>query len=122
MAGLEGRANLLIRLGQVLSADQTFFTSIDDMPSRPGNILDYLLRASDGKAINLEQLWDALIIGLRDIWPKTPGRDGDVWRCESLAKNEGGDALVPFHKLTQWLCYSLIEVCVSLLPGHFLSF
>jgi hypothetical protein len=42
---------------------------------------------------------------------------GDVWPCPSLDKalaasgkeRTEGDSLVPFHKLTQWMCYSLIE-------------
>lgn len=36
---------------------------------------------------------------------------GDVWPCPSLARvhpEKAGD-LVAFHKLTQWLCYSLLE-------------
>lgn len=42
---------------------------------------------------------------------------GDVWPCPSLARSldtagktrvEGED-FVAFHKLTQWLCYSLLE-------------
>ena len=58
------------------------------------------------------------------IWPSRTVLDsaptealGDVWRLpafeRSLAKSgverTDGDDLVPFHKLTQWLCYSLVE-------------
>ena len=61
-------------------------------------------------------LWSALIDGLNAIWP--PSRTklggvslGDVWPCGVLAKEakEEGDDLVPFHKLTGWMSYSVIE-------------
>jgi Protein of unknown function (DUF1688) len=36
---------------------------------------------------------------------------GDVWRVSTLnSLNDGLQSLVPFHKLTQWLCYSLLQV------------
>ena len=54
-------------------------------------------------------IWHVLIEGLQDIWPSRTQLDGvslgDVWPCEAL----DGD-YVPFHKLTQWTCYSLLEV------------
>jgi hypothetical protein len=37
---------------------------------------------------------------------------GDVWPCAVLKSEstQEGDDLVPFHKLTMWITYSLIEV------------
>lgn len=56
-------------------------------------------------------LWHVLIEGLQDIWPSRTQIDGvslgDVWECDVLDKS---DNYVPFHKLTQWTCYSLLEV------------
>lgn len=53
-------------------------------------------------------LWDILQDTLNAVWPPRSQLDGielgDVWPCETL----GGD-FVPFHKLTQWLTYSLVE-------------
>lgn len=44
---------------------------------------------------------------------------GDVWPCTVLtALNRNiaeGDGLVPFHKLTMWLTYSLVEVLEKIL-------
>lgn len=44
---------------------------------------------------------------------------GDVWPCTILTafnKNIAeGDNLVPFHKLTMWLTYSLVEVLDKIL-------
>ena len=60
-----------------------------------------------------------LIDGLNAIWPATRTQLdgvalGDVWPCDAL--RAGGapgapesDALVPFHKLTGWMTYSLVE-------------
>lgn len=34
---------------------------------------------------------------------------GDVWQHKALKTNELGSEYIPFHKLSQWLTYSLIE-------------
>lgn len=58
--------------------------------------------------------------GLAPIWPTSRTRLGDVslgdvWPCSALKASSSnatcpeGDDLVPFHKLSQWLAYSLIE-------------
>lgn len=71
------------------------------------------------KTIPLAALWTALIDGLNPIWPSRISLSGialgDVWPCPALAQNvpvtgNESDILVPFHKLTQWLTYSLIEI------------
>jgi hypothetical protein len=64
--------------------------------------------------VSVNALWTALIKGYLNIWPankNTALRKGDVW-VHSKIKNPSipGSDLVPFHKLTQWLCYSLVEV------------
>lgn len=117
MDGLAGRAALMQRLGAALTANATYFGA----DARPGNILDYLLghptTTVDGDSrrpvIQLTTLWDALMEGLAPIWPS--GRTqlaglslGDAWPCSSLASDEFWLTVAPFHKLTQWLCYSLL--------------
>lgn len=77
-----------------------------------GDISDY----GTGGTVQIEMtdLWTVLSLGLGSIWPSptllSGKKLGDVWPC-SLVKEagEGGD-LVPFHKLTQWMAYSLVEV------------
>jgi hypothetical protein len=89
---------------------------------RPGNLVDYLMsHPSTDKStmtIQLEILWSVVIDGLAEVWPPTRTKIkgislGDVWPCETLrsrhAPNDSTDHLVPFHKLSQWLTYSLIE-------------
>ena len=34
---------------------------------------------------------------------------GDTWRHRAIKRDDASDGLVPLHKLSQWLSYSLIE-------------
>lgn len=68
------------------------------------------------RKVHIFSLWSALIEGLAPIWPKTRTSLGgislgDVWPCEALkpTATAEGDELVPFHKLTGWITYSLVE-------------
>lgn len=83
---------------------------------------DYLIQQANGPELSVQSLWHVLITGLANVWPqegrtKLFGRVlGDVWPAPGLQKQVAASdeelepALVAFHKLTQWLCYSLIEV------------
>lgn len=124
MAGIEGRANLLVRLSSVLvdPSNSSYFTK--DGSSRPGHIIDYLFSHSTSQripspnapliAVKIETLWEIVVGGLSGVWPggrtKVDGVSlGDVWPVKCLQREEA-EGLVPFHKLSQWLSYSLIEV------------
>jgi len=74
--------------------------------------------------VPLSALWTALLDGLNPIWPSRPSLGGialgDVWPCRALAQlgpvdPDSDTILVPFHKLTQWLTYSLVEVLQKIL-------
>ncbi len=130
MTGIEGRAELLIRLGTVLGDPKNakFFTREGSPEARPGHIVDYLLAHPRSQqvpspnsyrvAVEMDALWEIVVDGLSGVWPaartKIDGVSlGDVWPVECLGKREGveeGGELVSFHKLSQWLTYSLIEV------------
>jgi hypothetical protein len=62
----------------------------------------------------------ALLEGLGPIWPgriELAGTNlGDVWRHPHAGGNGPSAGLVPFHKLSQWLAYSLFEPLTS--AGH----
>jgi len=108
LLGVEGRARLLRNLGEALEANPDFFGS---EVSRPGNIVDYLLAHSQEGKVGLEHLWRACSEGLNAIWPLQPNGilRGDVWTHAALKTDVPGSDLVPFHKLTQWLVYSVID-------------
>lgn len=65
--------------------------------------------------------------GLSPIWP--PSRTqidglsiGDAWPCSDLPKSPPAkpwESIVPFHKLTQWLCYSIMVPMSKLMKIHF---
>lgn len=126
--GLEGRTNLLIRLGDAL-LNKTIFGE----EARPGNMLDYLLSHSTTQVsavpiIPLPTLWTTLMDGLSTIWPNTRTQIdgvalGDAWPCLSMPSNPNSpwENIVPFHKLTQWLTYSLMVPMQKLAHVHFVG-
>lgn len=83
LLGLEGRAELLRKLGGI---------GLD----RPGALFDIVATGTEVKA---EAILAAVLDRLSPIWP-TPM--GDVWEHSVVG-------LVPFHKLSQWMSYSLVE-------------
>ncbi len=112
LVGLESRAELLRRLGLALKARPEIFGD----PARPGMLIAHLVRAS--KTVRAHDLLVVLLESLGPIWPSGlmfHGLNlGDVARHRLARAHHGpmGDAtdgLVPFHKLSQWLAYSLIE-------------
>ncbi|KAF9474843.1 DUF1688-domain-containing protein [Pholiota conissans] len=118
MVGIEGRTSLLFNLSKALKGSPEFFGS----DGRPGNVIDFLETQSkvEGatRVVPIAALWTALVDGLNPIWPSRLSLGGislgDVWLCPSLKASipnpQEGDDLVPFHKLTMWLTYSLVEV------------
>lgn len=156
LVGLEGRVALLNRLGEVVSEENTFFTdpNVQTAANRPGNMIFFLLGSDPkGGQIDVCNLWKVVIDGLAGVWPasrtKLYGKSlGDVWPCPALERlqsdaREGkltnlsqealltshdrqADGLVPFHKLSQWLTYSIMEP-LALLPktefknGHLMT-
>lgn len=105
LVGVEGRVQLLNNLGTAVANSEIF------PGKRPGNILDYLSRKY-GKTIPASGLLRAVLDGLGVIWPGRITANGvnlgDVWKHSQLTGSATG-ALVPFHKLSQWMTYSLIE-------------
>lgn len=95
--------------------------------------------------VPLSTLWDVLINGLALIWPQSRTAIngvslGDAWPCSSMPQpstapatptfspfptsGRAGSAaawesILPFHKLTQWLTYSLMQPMQQLMKIHF---
>jgi hypothetical protein len=116
LVGLDGRAALLRRLGEALRAQPTLFTA----EGQPGRLFDALTGHRRAPAlpqshhVGAERVLRALLDAFSAIWPSGQVFDdgtplGDAWR-HPLAGGEGPSAgWVPFHKLSQWLTYSLLE-------------
>jgi hypothetical protein len=107
LTGLEGRASLLQRLGAVLADRSDLFGAA----ARPGMLFDAL--ANDRASLSAVELLTALLDGLGPIW-LTGSRLGgialgDVWRHPHAGGRGPTAGWVPFHKLSQWLAYSLFE-------------
>ena len=95
---------------------------------------DYLIShprtvASSIPIVPLPVLWSVLIDGLAPIWPSSrttiDGTSlGDAWpsrvlQSTLLPTSQPWEGIVPFHKLTQWLCYSLMQPMTKLMNIHF---
>ncbi|MET0341448.1 MAG: URC4/urg3 family protein [Polyangiales bacterium] len=109
LVGVEGRVHLLRALGDALAARPDVFGPAP----RLGNLLDRLVDAAPGGELPAEAILSTLLEALSSIWPGRLTLDGaplgDVWR-HPAAGGEGATAgLVPFHKLSQWLSYSLLR-------------
>lgn len=104
LVGLNGRAALLQRLGEVMAATPAVFGT----PGRAGALVDYFLAHAPHKTIAASYILETLLRALGPVWPGRVRLDGvslgDCW--EHPAPEDG---LLPFHKLTQWLTYSLLE-------------
>ena len=104
LVGLDGRAALLRRLGEVMAATPAVFGT----PARLGNMLDFLLMQAEGDRIDADVILGTLLRALGPVWPGRLSLEGvnlgDCWHHPATA-----DGWMPFHKLTQWLTYSLLE-------------
>ncbi|SDD37161.1 DUF1688 family protein [Belnapia rosea] len=99
LIGLEGRAALLRRLGEAVAASPAIFAG------RPGGLFDHLAAQAEGGTLPARAILIAILHHLGTIWPGRAGF-GDAWPHPAITAPDG---LVPFHKLSQWLAYSLIE-------------
>jgi len=117
LVGLDGRAALMHRLGEALRARPEWFTS----SGQPGHLFDVLTHhphapsrpprhakpAPPHHPTSAARVLGLLLEAFSGIWPSGQRHDdgtplGDVWPHRAAGR-------VPFHKLSQWLAYSLIE-------------
>ena len=107
LVGLDGRAALLRRLGAAMAAQPEVYGA----HGRPGGLFDALTAA--GQPVQAHAILRLLLDTLSGIWPAGNALQGvplgDCWPLPGA----GGEGLaadwVPFHKLSQWLTYSLLE-------------
>lgn len=108
LVGLSGRLSLLQQLGKALLESDR----IPQNPARPGNLLDYWIERY-GMELDAGMLLTEVLESFGSIWPGRvilAGTNlGDVWPHPNLTDQGLGENLIPFHKLSQWLTYSLVE-------------
>jgi hypothetical protein len=111
LVGLEARAALLGALGAALERRPEMFAR--EGAVRPGHLYDYLAARAAGSALPAREILVALLEALGDIWPHGMRLGGialgDVGRHPGILRGDRTAGLVPFHKLSQWMSYSLIE-------------
>ena len=132
LVGLAGRATLLRRLGEALQEQPEIFGE----QGRPGGLFDELVGPYGPAAPPTAEVWaheilTLLLDTLSGIWPAansidslaadgsdSPGRLpsgnpdlalGDCWRHSAVEGPGLTNGWMPFHKLSQWLTYSLLE-------------
>ena len=108
LVGLEGRVSLLQGLGKCIAQRPEVFPA-----GRLGQLFDHLRTLSEDGTLAARTLLMSLLDLFAPIWPgriEIGGINlGDVWR-HARAGGAGVTAgLVPLHKLSQWMAYSLIE-------------
>jgi hypothetical protein len=111
LVGVEGRADLLAALGKEAESNPAVFAREDR--ARPGGLYDHLASLAADGSLPAPRILEAVLEHLGPIWPSrlTLGGVplGDTWRHPAIKRDDATDGLMPIHKLSQWLSYSLIE-------------
>ncbi len=110
LAGCDGRVALMQKLGEAVAQQPRYF---GHAAPRLGHLYDYLCTQAEHDILPAATILAAVLDSLAPIWPDRLTihgvNMGDVWP-HPQAGGEGLSAgLVPLHKLSQWLTYSLIE-------------
>lgn len=109
LVGVPGRARLLQKLAQAMG-DHPAVYARPDAPGllRPGHLVDALFARCPTGEVRAAQVLSTLLQTLGGIWP---GRHdmagtalGDCW-----PHPQAPHGWLPFHKLSQWITYSLLE-------------
>ena len=109
LEGLSGRVALLNRLGALIQHDEAHFGT----ENRLGNFYTFISSLAVNNKLTAAQIFHEVLNTFNEVWPARLSFDGvplgDVWLYNALKTNEPGSEYIPFHKLSQWLTYSLIE-------------
>jgi hypothetical protein len=109
LAGLDGRVALLNRLGVALAGLPPYF----GVPGRIGNLADYFVSIARDGTLPADRILSTALKALGAIWPGRLALGGvnlgDCWKHRAAVRDDAASGYVPFHKLSQWLSYSLVE-------------
>lgn len=110
LVGFDGRLALMNKLAAAITSHKKHFGEIEP---RLGGLFNYLLAQSANAKLPARKILLAILESMSSIWP---GRAmvggvslGDCWQHPALDAQGLGRGFVPFHKLSQWLTYSLVE-------------
>jgi hypothetical protein len=105
LVGLEGRVLVLRRLGDALASQPEVFGA----GGRPGG----LFNLREVNRVAAQDILSQILASLSGIWlaANSIGHEalGDCWRHDAVPGPGLTHGWVPFHKLSQWLTYSLLE-------------
>jgi hypothetical protein len=110
LLGVDGRVHLLRALGRTLAERSDVFGP----DARLGGLIDCLRRRASvaDSTISAETLLHTVLDGLGSIWPGRLALEGvplgDVWLHAAVGGEGPTRGYLPLHKLSQWLCYSLL--------------
>lgn len=109
LVGLAGRATLMRRLGETLAAQPEVFGA----EGRPGGLHAALTQGGQLDRLPAPAVLQALLDHLGPIWLTGSALQGmplgDCWPHPQAGGSGITAGWVPFHKLSQWLTYSLLE-------------
>ena len=114
LVGLEERAILLRRLGEAMAEQPEVFGET----GRPAGLYDIIVSPLGPDVphtadISAHDILSQILISLSAIWPAGNAIGhvplGDCWRHAAVRGEGLSDGWMPFHKLSQWLTYSLLE-------------
>jgi hypothetical protein len=105
LIGVEGRMQLLKGLAKALRSDPKL--------TRPGDLYDILVAQSVNNTLTADKILREILIKFGSIWPggliHKQCNLGDAGRHSLIETSDASNGIVPFHKLSQWLSYSLVE-------------
>jgi hypothetical protein len=108
LVGLENRLLLLQRLGGLIQREPKVFPN-----ARLGDLADHLIASAD-EEISAPDILSTVLRLLGSMWPErinVAGVNlGDAWWYSP--PGEDHKVIVPFHKLSQWLTYSIAETLI----------
>ena len=114
LVGMQERAILLRRLGEVMQEQPEVFGE----DGRPSGLFDMIVSplgpdVSHTAGATAHDILSQILISLSAIWPHSNSLGtvplGDCWRHAAVRGEGLTDGWMPFHKLSQWLTYSLLE-------------
>jgi hypothetical protein len=113
LVGVSGRVHLMQALGAALGQRSDLFPHA----GRPGELVDRLAASAQHGELPAERILSAVLDAFGGIWPGRLELQGialgDVWRHPAALGQGPTAGLVPFHKLSQWLTYSLIPALAA---------